>query len=172
MPPVSSPTSPPPKTRQPRTPAPPRVNPEKVLNDRTEAVAGVFQIIGAVCAMTGQLADSAAVNMHGPAIARETADLASRYERVGTVIDGLAQVGPFTAILAATMPLVIQIAANHKRISPEKATAMGAESPEMLEGKMRMEQRRQQYAYEQRMRQEEELLKQMYADMERETVAA
>jgi hypothetical protein len=167
MPPVNTPGPTPPPRGRPKVQTP-KVNAEKVQQERTEAVAGLFQIASALCIATGQLADAAAINMHGEAVSRETAALASKYEKVGNVLDGLSQVGPFTAILAATMPLFIQIAVNHKRISPEKGVAFGAKSPSILDGQMRMAMRQQQAAAEQQLREEEEF----YRQMEEEKVAA
>lgn len=172
MPPVNSPTSPPPKTRSTTRITVPKIDPEKVQNEREQAVAGLFQIASAICLATGQLHDAGAINIHGPAIAHETAALATRYEKVGAVLDGLAQVGPFTAILAATMPLVIQLAANHNRIAPEKAVAFGGKHPSILEGQMRMELRRQQMEYERQVRDEKAMMADFEKAMEEEKVAA
>lgn len=135
-----------------------RVDPDKVQNEREQAVAGLFQIASAICVATGQLADAGAINMHGAAVSHETAVLASRYDKVGAVLDGLAQVGPFTAILTAAMPLFIQIAANHNRISPDKAVAFGGKHPSILEGQMRLEMRRQQLEYERMVQAEQALM--------------
>lgn len=172
MPPVNTPGGPPPKIRQTTRTSIPKIDPDKVQHDREEAVAGIFQIASFMCVATGQLADAAALNIHGANVSRETAALATRYDKVGALLDGLSQVGPFTAILAATMPLVIQIAVNHKRISPEKGQAFGAKSPDILDGQMRMELRRQQIAQEQQLRQEEAMMESLRQDMERENVPA
>ena len=173
MPVVNAPFSPPPKNRPstPRTTTP-KIDPEKVQNEREQAVAGLFQIASAICLATGQLHDAGAINLHGPAIAHESAVLSTRYEKVGAVLDGLAQVGPFTAILAATMPLIIQIAANHNRIAPEKAVAFGGKHPSILEGQMRMEMRRQQMEYEQMMRSEQAMMDDIEKAMNEEKIPA
>lgn len=157
MPPTSAPSGPPPKVRA-AIPKAPRIDPDKLQNDREQAVAGLFQIASAICVATGQLADAGAINMHGAAVSHETAVLASRYEKVGAVLDGLAQVGPFAAILTATMPLFVQIAANHNRISPDKAVAFGGKHPSILEGQVRLELRRQQMEYERMVQAEQALM--------------
>lgn len=172
MPPVNIPSAPP-KTRSATSRVTvPKIDPEKIQREREEAVQGVFQILGAVCVMTGQLADAAAFRIHGPNVSHETAALSSRYEKVGNVLDSLSQVGPFTAILTATIPLFVQLAANHKRISPEKAAAFGAKTPAHLDGMMRAELAREQLEYERAMKAEEAAMAQMMKDMEEESVPA
>lgn len=131
----------------------------KIQAEREEGINGLFQVAGAIAMVTGQWADAGAFAMHGPNVSRETAALGTRYERVGNALDALSQVGPFTAILAATMPLVLQLAANHKRIPVSKLATFGVVNPDVLEGQMRLEAQRQEYEIRKAMEAEAEALK-------------
>lgn len=67
--------------------------------------------------------DALAVAEHTPAIAGALADLALENAQFAAVLDRVAQVGPYGGLVVATMPLVLQLAANHGIIAP--APAMG-----------------------------------------------
>lgn len=186
MPLVNSGTTPPPRRPAPKTAPKPKAsapNPDKIRNEREEAVNGIFQLASAGLIMANQWADAGAINIHGPNVSRETVRLADKYEAVGNAIDALASVGPFTAIIGAVMPLVLQIAANHKRLPAEKLGALGIKDPRVLESEMRTEAQRQANAYahavanaeaelaaEQAMYDEMPNLKDIKAEMRRETV--
>lgn len=131
-------TTPPPKKT---TPVPTEIN--KIQKEREDGLNGIFQVVSAISIMMGQWADAGAYNIHGPNVSRETAALGARYEKVGSALDALSQVGPFTAILGAAMPLVLQLAANHNKLPAEKLASLGVVSPEVLESQMRMEALRQ-----------------------------
>lgn len=149
MPLVNAGSTPPPRTRQAATSKKPATpNPNKIREEREEALNGVFQMFSFGLTMANQWADAGAFAIHGPNVSRETVKLAEKYERVGSAIDALAHVGPFTAILGAVMPLALQLAANHKRIPAEKVAALGVKDPNILESEMRMEAQRQAFAYQ------------------------
>jgi hypothetical protein len=158
---VQSSSTPPPKKTTTPPPKKPVVDPnkaEKLQKEREEGLNGIFQVISAVSIMTGQWADAGAFSMHGPNVSRETAILGTRYDSVGNALDTLSQVGPFTAILGAAMPLVLQILANHKKLPSEKLSSLGIVNPELLEGQMRMEAQKQALEMEQQQRREKETL--------------
>jgi len=67
---------------------------------------------------TKQLADAAAIGMHWPKLAHEIAVLAETQEAVANVIDPLMKVGPFAGLIAAAIPLAMQLAVNHGRMKP------------------------------------------------------
>lgn len=131
MPISAAPVQPPaPKARN--TPAGrPRPAPsaDVVLRGRAEAVYGIFQLGSAVCLMTKQMADAAALTEHGENVSLECAKLAETDERFANVIDKLTSVGPYAGLMTAIMPLAMQLAVNHKRID---AGVMGTVEPETL----------------------------------------
>jgi hypothetical protein len=124
--------------------APPRkratsssVAPRKTQADkRTEAVQGLFDLGSFGCIMMGQYADAAAIGMHGPNISGEVAKLAAADERIAAWIDRLTQVGPYAGLIGATLPLILQVLANHKRLPADKMPSqLGIIPPEALEAK-------------------------------------
>lgn len=60
--------------------------------------------------------DAAAVGFHTPPIAQALNDLAQQDPRVAAILDKLLQVGPYGALLASVMPLVLQILCNHGKV--------------------------------------------------------
>lgn len=166
MPLVNAPSAPP-KTRASSTPrksSTPPPNPNKIRQEREDSLNGLFQVGSAILIATNQWADAGAISAHGPNVSRETAKIAERYEKVGNALDALAQVGPFTALLGAVMPMLIQIAANHGRIPAEKVAAFGIKDPRVLESEMRMEARRQAFAYQQAVAEQEHAMRNMEAE--------
>lgn len=173
--------TPPKRTPQKRaTPAPKTTSSETVRRDREDAVNGVFQLAGVIAMAFGKWADAGAINTHGPGITTETVKLADKYDSIGKSIDALAQVSPFAGLVAAVSPLLIQLAANHKMISPTQGAALGATDPESLAQQMQIQAQRQaiqlqmQIAEERRAMNEEMAAfeREMEAAKERETVAA
>jgi len=65
-----------------------------------------------------QYPDVGAINLHWPKISEEIAKIADQEEAVAKIIDPLLQVGPYAGLIAAVLPLVIQIGVNHNRVSP------------------------------------------------------
>lgn len=105
--------------------------------------------------MARQYADAGAVARYFPAISTEVARLAEDNEKIGEALDTLGQVGPYAALIAAVMPLVLQIAVNHDKapVVPQ----LGVVSKSVLETQVKME-----------IRQMEISLQQQMAEMERE----
>lgn len=132
----------PPRKNAPRkaaTPAAsaPAVQTKSVTELREEGLNGLGQIVQLVCIGTKQHADAAAIGMHFPPLARETAKLAETNERVGGAIDYLVKIGPYTALITAAMPLVLQLLANHKIVDAGSLMGQGVVPPEILESQMR-----------------------------------
>lgn len=163
-------TAPPKKSTTTRraTPAKTYASPETVRQDREDAVNGVFQLAGMVCMAFGKWADAGAINTYGPGVTTETVKLADKYESVGKSIDALAQVSPFAGLIAAVTPLVIQLAANHKMISPAQAGAMGATNPDALAQQMQIQAQRQAIQVQMALQREKEAMAAEMAEFERE----
>jgi hypothetical protein len=136
--------------------------------ERVDAVNGVFQIVGLGCIMTGQFADAGAIDMHGPGIANEVAELAAKNDQVGKVVDSLLTVGPYGALVVAVMPLVMQLLANHKIVPAEKMAAGGVVSPTVLEAQVKTAMARQAMEAMQAQREAEQELQDMHARFEAE----
>jgi hypothetical protein len=101
----------------------------------TMAMQGVMQIPAAVLAMASRWSptlalDSVAFTVHAPPISSAVADLAMEDARVAAILEKVAEVGPYGAIVLAVLPLVLQVAANHKAIPPNEE--MGILTPEQL----------------------------------------
>lgn len=111
---------------------------------RKELVEGVFGLGGLACLMAGQFSDSAAITMHAPGIAHEAATLAETNDGLAKGIDYLTTVGPYAALVTAAMPLVLQLAANHKLVKAEALAGVGVVSPDILESQMKADMLRKQ----------------------------
>lgn len=111
---------------------------------REEGLLGVGQTLQGICILAQQWADAGAIGMHFPKIAPELAKLADQYSIVATGVDLAIQVGPFGALIAAVMPLGMQILANHKMIDASNAVGLGnVVPPEVLEATMKADMMRQ-----------------------------
>jgi hypothetical protein len=154
------------------TPAPRQPNPDNIRKEREDALNGLFQVGGVIAMAFGKWADAGAINTHGPNITTETVKLADKYESVGKSIDALAQVSPFAGLVAAITPLVIQLAVNHKMISPTQASGLGATDPQVLAQQMQIEVNRQAIQIQLRMAEEKRLMDAELAELQREMEAA
>ena len=120
------------------TPAP--VAPEKSLKDqRVDGLIGLAQLGQGICLMAGLHADAMTIGKFFPPIATELANIADDNETVAGPIDFIIKVGPYGALIAAGMPFVLQILANHKVIDATKAMGQGIVPPEVLEAQMKAE---------------------------------
>lgn len=99
--------------------------------DYRPGILGMLQIpafaLGAAGQMNPALAlDGAAISLHAPGIAEALNDLANDYPTVAAALDTILTAGPYGAIIGALLPLVFQIAANHKKIPDGMARGVGA----------------------------------------------
>jgi hypothetical protein len=90
-----------------------------------------------LCLLTGQFADAAAIGQHWQGVAVELANVSEEYESVAKPVDFLIKVGPFGALIAAGMPFVLQILANHKIVPAASLAGQCIMPPEVLEAQMR-----------------------------------
>lgn len=91
-------------------------------NDRADALKGFGQLFQLPLLITGQHADAGALAMHWPNIATEIANLAETQPAIAKLVDPLMQAGPYAGLIAAVLPLVVQIGVNHGKV---QAGAMG-----------------------------------------------
>lgn len=101
--------------------------------DRAKALTEIGGLIQLPLMATGQLADAAAFSTGWPNLAVEAAKLADNYESVAKIIDPLISAGPFMGIATAALPMIAQIAVNHKLM---KAGVMGTVPPNSLSSQM------------------------------------
>lgn len=133
-----------------KTPAPPPARkraasrPSGKTVEREEAINGIFQIGASGLLMFGQTADAGAISIHGPAIAHETAVLADNNTGLAKIVDYITAVGPYAALFAASMPLVLQILVNHKKLPAAPLSQFGVMEPNVMAAKAEVEAMRQQ----------------------------
>lgn len=109
---------------------------------RAEDIEGLFGIAQYGLLMTGNFADSGAISKHGSSISSEIAKLAARDTRIAKVVDKAGLIGPYSALLTATIPFVVQILVNHNVIPVEQVVLLkntGVVPPAVLEADMKRE---------------------------------
>jgi hypothetical protein len=102
--------------------------------DYRAGIMGLLQIPIMGLAMVGRQtknpalqADGYALAMHAPALAEALNETAKAQPAVGRALESIMKAGPYGAIIGAMVPLVMQVAANHKLMNP--APAMGIHDP-------------------------------------------
>ena len=113
------------------------VETQSLTERRAEGLNGLAQLFQGVCLMTGQYADAAAIGQHFPPVAMELAKVADTSDVVAKPIDFLIEIGPYGALIAAAMPLALQLMANHKMIDASRLGGQGVVPPEVLEAQMK-----------------------------------
>lgn len=119
-----------------RTPAAPQPD---VSERREQAFMGLGQIAQSVCIMSGQYADAATIGRYWEGIGKEVVPIANMpgNEWLGSGLDLLVKVGPYTSLMAVLIPFGLQLAANHKMVDASKVGGQGVVPPEVLEAQMR-----------------------------------
>jgi hypothetical protein len=107
------------------------------LQKRTEGLMGLGQLIQGGCMMFGQYADAGAIGTHFPNLGVELAKAADSSEVIAKPIDFLIELGPYAGLIAAGMPLVLQLMANHRMLNAGMLMGQGVVSPEVLDAQMK-----------------------------------
>jgi hypothetical protein len=156
----------PPKPKAPTRKAPAaKPGPPPSQNEaRKNGLAGYAQIGQLLCGIRGAHADAETIRMYGPDMCGAIADMADEDENIARGIDFLCAGGPYTALLAAAVPMAFQFAANHNRIAPDAMP--GLEDPALLASRYKDRLRRVREAAEAEARQYEDDA--MAAEMERQ----
>lgn len=102
------------------------------LKENEEAVNGIFGLGAFALMMVKQPADAMAVSIHGPKISHEIAVLAETNETFANLIKYITTAGPYAALVTAVMPLAMQIAINHGKMSAEAIPMDNVYSKEFL----------------------------------------
>lgn len=106
---------------------------------RSEGLKDLGQLGQGGLLMARQWADAATVGKYWPPVADELAKLADQYEYIAKPVDVLIQVGPFSALVLAAMPLVLQLMTNHGALDPAGLAGYGIVPPQVLEAQMKAE---------------------------------
>jgi hypothetical protein len=120
----------PPKGRRKRAAgAPPRKAatgaPRRTARDYRPGVLGIAQTVCLPLTFAAP-ADAWAVQAYAPGLAEALNDLAKERPEVAAMLDRLMEAGPYGALIAATVPLLVQLASNHGLIPAAMAGRMGA----------------------------------------------
>lgn len=112
--------------------------------DYRGGIMGLVQLTTAPLLVAGArsdaaLADAATLTTYGPGIADALHELALERPEVAAVLDRLLQAGPYGALLAACVPLGVQLAANHGLLPKQVYTALGGQDPKAMVAAMRGE---------------------------------
>jgi hypothetical protein len=86
--------------------------------DYRPGIMGLMQLPAGVLAFAGMnkpelAADAATITVYAPGIADALNELAKERPEVAAVLDRVLSVGPYGLVIAAVMPMVLQILANH-----------------------------------------------------------
>lgn len=100
---------------------------------RANSLNSIAQIISGGLLMFGQYADSETVLTYAPGMCFQSAVIAEDHEAFANFLDQAEVATPYLGLAMASIPMVLQVMANHGRIKPEKASGMGVMSPDMLE---------------------------------------
>lgn len=143
----SAPQAPPSRAGTTRTASTPRqTRANSKVSEREDALHGIVQLAGMGLIIAGQHADAGAVNLHGPGIAHEFAALSEKNEKIARGIDYITEAGPYAGVVMATMPLVLQLLANHKILRAEALTGAGVQSPDAIAATVKADLARQAHA--------------------------
>lgn len=112
--------------------------------DYKRSVQGLLQLAATPLLVAAQrsdraAADAAAISLHAEPIAQAVHDLATDDPRVGALLERLLAVGPYGALIAAVLPLGMQLAVNHGVAPLPLASALGAQDPRGLVQQLRAE---------------------------------
>lgn len=110
---------------------------ETMADRRTKGLNGFGQLVQGGFLMFGQYADAATIGQHFPPLAREIANIADSNDYIAKGVDILIEVGPYTGLIAAALPMVLQFMANHRMIDASRMLGQGVVPPEVLDAQMR-----------------------------------
>lgn len=105
--------------------------------DYRPGINGILQVLAAPLMVAGLkspplAADAAAIVHHAEPLADALQETAEQVPAFAAVLERVLQVGPYGALLAAVMPLGMQIAVNHGLLAVEVGKALGVEDPNDL----------------------------------------
>ncbi len=113
--------------------------PRAVKPSYADKVQGLLQLPAAALALAGTakdsdalVADAATLSEYAGPLSQALGDLAESKPEFAAVLDKVLSVGPYGALLAVAVPMVLQVLANHKLMPPVEA--LGVRSREDVLG--------------------------------------
>jgi hypothetical protein len=103
----------------------------KTKTDYRPGFLGITQIIAFGASFVSPL-DAVAVQDHAPRLADAVQVTADNDPRFAAAMDRILSAGPYAALFAAAMPLVVQIMHNHDLVPAEVIKGMGGRSKEEI----------------------------------------
>ncbi len=123
-----------------KTPTPPRQTTRKTSVDYSPGILGIAQALSLPLTMSrSTLPDAWAIQNAAPGIASALNQLAQDRPEVAAMLDRILAAGPYGALIAAVIPMLVQIAANHRLIPQNLAMQLGAVAPEDIIEHLRQE---------------------------------
>ncbi len=119
----------PPKAKQQVKAEKPRT--QSARTDFTEPLDDVARLAWGVLAVTAP-ADAAAVKTHAPGMVKAWNALAQENQAVARGIEWLTTGSAYGAVVMATVPLVLQVLANHGRLDHRQLGGLGIADPAVL----------------------------------------
>jgi hypothetical protein len=110
---------------------------------RVEGIDGIWQMLAVACVVKKQYADAAAFGSSGHPISVEIANLADADEKIAKAVDMISVSGPYAKLVAVSLPLVLQLMANHGAIPAEGVAQFGVTPPDLLAKKTELEIKKQ-----------------------------
>lgn len=99
--------------------------------DYRPGILGIAQLAAVPLSFTYP-ADATAIAIHMPPIAEALNDLAAARPEVAAALDKVLSMGPYGALLAACVPLAVQLLHNHNLLDEKVATTLGAYPKRLL----------------------------------------
>lgn len=118
-----------PDKSKPKTSAPRKAALETRLAGSLTQVGLMLSVAGAASGSQALGADGVAVCQHAPGIAKALDAVAKDDPRVAAALESALTVGTWGQLVAALLPLLITVAANHGAIPAGLAAMLGAEQP-------------------------------------------
>lgn len=109
--------------------APRRASLETRLTGNLMTLGTMVAAAGAMSSPAVQL-DGVAICQHAPAIAAALNKVAQDDPRVAQALERMLTAGVWSGLIAAMLPLVLAIAANHGALPPQIAAMVGVQAPE------------------------------------------
>jgi len=111
----------------------------KKTKERAAGLDGIGQLLSAGLLFARQHADAGAVYKFWPNVAVESAKIAEDNPKFGEFLDSLTVVGPYAGLIAAALPLVMQVMVNHDKMDVTNVANLGCVSKETLRAQVQKE---------------------------------
>lgn len=125
-----------------------------------------FKQIGvAVSIFLKNYADAGAIAVHGDGLTTALAKQGDTNEKLGKILDYFGVIGPWSEVMTAALPLLLQIMVNHNQVPADAVHQFGVVPPDLLENKIKLEIQQQRLAMEQALKEQEQQLQDMHIEI-------